>query len=108
MLLIIIAAVAIILSIFSYQNFTITSDRIVDIASEEIRSNTKIQVHDLSKILANRLESMTILLQTLADSPAIQNNEFSRAQVIINYRQNYTNDFTDFYMWLNKDGKLAI
>jgi hypothetical protein len=50
----------------------------------ESRSNAKIQAYDLSKILANRLESMTILLQTLADSPAIQNKEFSRAQRAVN------------------------
>jgi hypothetical protein len=73
MLLIVIAAVAIILSILSHRYFAVSSDEIVDIASEEIRSNAKIQAYDLSKILANRLESMTIPLQTLADSPAIQN-----------------------------------
>jgi hypothetical protein len=73
----------------------------------ESRSNAKIQAYDLSKILANRLESMTILLQTLADSPAIQNKEFSRAQLRINYRQNYTNDFTDFYVWLKKEGTIV-
>jgi len=73
MLLIVIAAVAIILSILSHRYFAVSSDEIVDIATEEIRSNAKFQAYDLYKILANRLESMTILLQTLADSPAIQN-----------------------------------
>ena len=42
----------------------------------------------------------------MADSPAIQNNEFRRAQTIIDYRKNYTDDLTDFYMWLDKDGKI--
>jgi hypothetical protein len=49
-----------------------------------VRSNALIQVHDLSKILENRLQSATILLRTLADAPSIQNNEFQRAQGIIN------------------------
>jgi hypothetical protein len=49
MLLIVIAAVAIILSILSHRYFAVSSDEIVDIASEEIRSNAKIQQ-------ANRLE----------------------------------------------------
>ena len=104
---IIIAASAVILSVISYQNFTNISDRIISIASEEVRSNALIQVYDLSKILENRLQSTTTLLQTLADAPAIQNNEFQRSQAIINSRQNYTNELTDFYMWLDKDGKIV-
>jgi signal transduction histidine kinase len=106
-LLVIIAVVATILSIFSYQYSTSLSSRIVDIASQEIRSNAIIGVHDLSQILENRLETMSLLLQTLADSPAVQNNEYQRAYVIINYRQNYTNALTDFYMWLDQDGKIV-
>ena len=49
---------------------------------------------------------MGALLQTLADSPAIHNNEYKRADTVINGRQNSSNDITDFYMWLNKDGKI--
>lgn len=106
-LFVIIAASAVILSVISYQNYTNLSDRITTIASEEVRSNALIQVYDLSKILENRLKSTTILLQSLADAPAIQNNEFQRSQAVINSRQNYTNELTDFYMWLDKDGKIV-
>jgi signal transduction histidine kinase len=91
----------------SYQHSSLISNNIVNIASEELRSQARIQAHDLSQILANRLESITPLLQTLADSPAIQNNEFRRAQTIIDFRKNYTDDLTDFYMWLDKDGKIV-
>ncbi len=106
-ILIIIAIVAIVLSIFSFQYSSLISNNIVNIASDELRSQARIQVHDFAQILANRLESITILLQTLADSPAIQNNEFRRAQIIIDYRKNYTDHLTDFYMWLDKDGKIV-
>jgi signal transduction histidine kinase len=106
-ILIVIATVAITLSIFSFQYSSLISKDIVNIASEELRSQARIQVHDFAQILANRLESITPLLQTLADSPAIQNNEFRRAQTIIDYRKNYTDDLTDFYMWLDKDGKIV-
>ena len=106
-LLLVIASLACILSILSYQYTASTSDKIADIASMEIRSNTKIEVHDLSQSLANRLQTITALLQTLADSPALHNNEFERAFVITNYRQNYTNDLTDFYMWLDNDGQIV-
>ena len=106
-LIIIIAAIAILLSFFSYQYFTFASQEILNIASQEIRSNAEIQAFDFSKILENRLQSMTVLLQTLADSPAIQNNEFERAKVIINFRENHTSNLTDFYMWLNREGKIV-
>ena len=91
----------------SYQHSSLISNNIVNIASEELRSQARIQAHDLSQILANRLESIIPLLQTLADSPALQNNEFRRAQTIIDSRKNYTDDLTDFYMWLDKDGKIV-
>jgi hypothetical protein len=105
-LIAIIAAVAIILSVFSYQYSTSTSWQNVDIATHEIRSNAMIQAHDFAQILANRLESVTPLLETLAEAPSMQNNEFERSQMIISQRQNSTADLTDFYMWLDQDGKI--
>ena len=84
-----------------------TSNDIVEIASQDIRSNAKIEVHDLSQILTNRLETTNLMIQTLTDAPAIQNNEFQRSQVIINNRQNHTSDLTDFYMWLDQNGKIV-
>ncbi|MFL6345449.1 MAG: ATP-binding protein [Nitrososphaeraceae archaeon] len=104
-ILVAIVVVATLLSISSYQYYTSTSARIADIASHEIRTNAQIQVHDISQILANRVESITAL-QTLADSPAIHNNEYKRAYTVINSRQQYSDQVTDFYMWLDKNGKL--
>ena len=63
-------------------------------------------MHDLSQILTNKLQSTGALLQTLADSPAIHNNEYKRADIIINTRQKATSGLTDFYMWLDKNGKI--
>jgi signal transduction histidine kinase len=105
-ILIIIGAVALLLSVFSYQYSSFTSNKIIDVASQEIRSNARIEVHDLSQILTNKLQSIGTLLQTLADSPAIHNNEYKRADIIINTRQKATSDLTDFYMWLDKNGKI--
>lgn len=106
-ILIAISATAIILSILAYQYSNSISTKVVDIATQEIRSNAIIQAHDLSEILANRIESIIPLLQTLADAPALQNNEYQRARLIIDFRQNYTSGLTDFYMWLDKDGKIV-
>jgi signal transduction histidine kinase len=106
-MLVAIGATAIILSILAFQYSNSISTKVVDIATQEVRSNAIIQAHDLSEILTNRLESIILLLQTLADAPALQNNEYQRARLIIDSRQNYTNSLTDFYMWLNEDGKIV-
>jgi hypothetical protein len=105
-ILIIIGAIALLLSVFSYHYSSFTSNKIIDVASQEIRSNARIEVHDLSQILTNKLQSTGALLQTLADSPAIHNNEYKRADIIINTRQKATSGLTDFYMWLDKNGKI--
>src|SRR5215831_198876 len=99
-------AVVLVISTLSYQYSTFTSNKIVDIASQEARSNTRIEGHDVSKILTNKLETVGALLQTLVDAPAIHNNEYTRANIIINNRQHSSRDITDFFMWLDKDGKI--
>jgi signal transduction histidine kinase len=104
--LIIVVATGLLLSIFSYQYSSSRANKIIDVASQEIRSNAKIEVHDISQILSNKLQSIGALLQTLADSISIHNNEYKRADIIINARQRVTSDLTDFYMWLDKNGKI--
>jgi signal transduction histidine kinase len=105
-ILVVIAVITLVLSIFLYQYSILTSNKIADIASQEVRSNTKIEVHDISQILANKLQTVGALLQTLADAPALHNNEYKRADIVINNRQHSSNDLTDFYMWLNKNGSI--
>ncbi len=101
-----IAVVAIALSTFSSQYYAFTSTKIYDIASHEMDTNSQIQAHDLSQTLSNKFESISDLLQTLAESPAIHNNEYKRADIVINTRQQYSKEITDFYMWINKNGKM--
>jgi signal transduction histidine kinase len=91
----------------SYQYSILTSNKIIDVASQEVRSNTRIEVHDISQILANKLQTVGTLLQTLSESPAIHNNEYKRADIVINTRQRSSSDLTDFYMWLDKNGKIS-
>ncbi len=105
-ILVAIAVVAVLLSIFSYRYYTFTSSEIYDIALHEIKTNAQIQAHDLSQILSNKFESISNLLQTLADSPAIHNNEYNRAFSIIDNRQQYSKNLSDFFMWLDKNGKM--
>jgi len=106
LILAVIAVIALLLSILVYYFSTVTSNKILDIASQEVRSNTVIEAHHISQILANKLQTVGALLQTLAQSPAIHNNEYKRAYIVINARQQPSSDLTDFYMWLNKDGRI--
>ena len=101
-----IVGIAAILSILSYQYSILISNNIVDISANEVRSATRIEVHDISQILANKLETVGALVQTLAESPAVHNNEYHRADIVINTRQHSSSNLTDFYMWLDRDGKI--
>jgi signal transduction histidine kinase len=47
-----------------------------------------------------------VLLQTLAQGPAIHNNQYKSAAIGFDLRQKSTSNLTDFYMWLNKDGRI--
>jgi signal transduction histidine kinase len=106
-LIIVIAAVAAVLSIISYQYSTRNTNEILNIASDDVRSNARIESHDLSTIVEQELDKITAILQTLASAPAIHNSEIQRGRDIINLRQQTTSDITDAYFWLDKDGKLV-
>jgi signal transduction histidine kinase len=107
-LLAVIAGIALMLSIFSYQYSIVTSNKIADIASQEVRSNVRIEVHDLTQILGKQLQTVSALLQTLTPLPLIQNNQNQKsAFVLFNSRQNSTSELTNFYMWLDSNGKIV-
>ena len=107
-ILAVIGGIALVLSIFSYQYSIVTSNKIADIASQEVRSNVRIEVHDLTQILGKQLQTVSALLQTLTPLPLIQNNQSQKsAFVLFNSRQNSTSDLTNFYMWLDSNGKIV-
>jgi hypothetical protein len=56
--LIIIAAVAIGLSLLSYQYSILMSEKIATAATQDLKDNARIQAYDMSKSLENRLESV--------------------------------------------------
>jgi hypothetical protein len=49
------------------------------------------------------LKGVSNLLQTLADAPAIHNNEYKRAFTVVNSIQYSSSQITDFYMWLDRE-----
>ncbi|MBD0360682.1 MAG: sensor histidine kinase, partial [Nitrososphaeraceae archaeon] len=93
------------LSIFSYHYYKSTANQILETALKDIRSNAKIQAHDLSLILANGLDSIITNLQILSSSPAVMNYD-NDSLGLFNAVQKSTNELPDFYMWLDEDGEL--
>jgi signal transduction histidine kinase len=104
--LIIIAVVAVGLSLLSYQYSILMSEKIATHATEDLKDNARIQVYDLSKSLENRLESVRDNLEILANAPLIQVGEYSQARILINTAENTTEGFTDSYFWIDEVGKL--
>ena len=104
--LVFVISVAVLLSILSYQYAVSNSNRIIQIASEDIRSNARIETSDLSRSLTNVLDSVTSNLYILAKAPTIQSNEFQRAQVLMNIADDSASRLVDFYMWLDQNGKI--
>jgi len=103
--LVIIAASAAALSVITYYYSSSTADAISDISSNDIRSTAQTQVHDLSLILTNGLDSATTNLQILSNSPSLL-NEDPDARTLFNVAQESTNQLTYSYMWLDEQGKI--
>jgi hypothetical protein len=103
----IIIAIAISLSLISYQYSQYSAAQIEEISIRNTRSNAEIQAHDLSNALANKLNDTTSLLRIIGGAPAIQEGNLSRAASLFNEAQLATSDLVDFYMWLDKDGKIV-
>jgi signal transduction histidine kinase len=95
------------LSVLSYQYSSFTADEIAKIASQDVRSNSRIEAHDLSQILVHRIGSITNNLQALRMARPIQQNELETAQYLLNAAQYSTKDLTDGYYWLDKNGKVV-
>jgi signal transduction histidine kinase len=100
-------AIAISLSIVSFQYSSFTSGEILKIAAEDIRSNAEIQAHDLESVFVNRLEGVSSNLKIISNSQSIQNSEVERGQTLFNAAQDSTANLTNFYMWLDDQGRIV-
>lgn len=103
----IITAIAISLSLISYQYSQYSAAQIEEISIRDTRSNAEIQAYNLGNALASKLDDTTSLLRTIGASRAIQEADLSVAASILNEAQLATSDLVDFYMWLDKDGRIV-
>jgi len=102
-----IVIVSTLLSILSYQYSTFISNQIIQTASEDIRSNAKIEASDLAHSIQNELKSVTSDLYILGNNQALKSHESAGAINLINLAENSSNKVVDFYMWLDQYGKIV-
>jgi signal transduction histidine kinase len=106
LVLILIGAIAIGLSLISYQFSAITSDEIRKIGAQDIRSNTEIQAYDVANNLNSNIEAVDSILALLSGIPAIENQDLEGSKELFSDAQKTTSNITSSYFWLDKDGKL--
>jgi signal transduction histidine kinase len=106
LVLVLVGAIAIGLSIASYQYSTFTSEEIRKIGAQDVRSNTEIQAYDIANNLDNNLEAVRSILALLSAIPAIQNQDLESSKKLFSDAQESTSNITSSYFWLDKDGKL--
>lgn len=106
LILILIGAIAIGLSLISYQFSAITSDEIRKIGAQDIRSNTEIQAYDVANNLNSNIEAVDSILALLSGIPAIENQDLEGSKELFSDAQKTTSNITSSYFWLDKDGKL--
>ncbi|MGA6990449.1 MAG: sensor histidine kinase, partial [Nitrososphaeraceae archaeon] len=87
-----------------YQNSL--SNELLNQAATDIRSNAEIEVHTISEILERSVDAVTDNLELIAEAPSIRNNDTS-ALDLINLGQDISANLTDFYMWLDAEGKIV-
>lgn len=106
-ILLIIAIIGIGLSILSYQYSSITANEIANISSQDVRSNAKIEVYQLSRILVRSMESISNNLEGLSNSISLLDSENDNIQRLFDTAQTSTRDLTNGYYMFNMNGEIV-
>lgn len=105
-ILLIIAIIGIGLSILSYQYSSFTANEIANISSQDVRSNSKIEVYQLSRILVRSMESISNNLQGLSNSISLLDTNNDSIQRLFDSAQASTRDLTNGYYMFDMNGNL--
>jgi signal transduction histidine kinase len=99
-----IVAAAILFSILAYQYYMRNSSDIQNIAVEHIQSTTLVKVSDLTHILKNKLDLVTVNLEILSSSPELVDQRVELGKNLLNTAQKTTSNVVDFYSWVDRNG----
>ena len=94
----------IIYSFLTYQYYSKNSSEIQKIAVEHIQNSTLIKVTDLSHLLRNKLDLVTVNLQLLASSKELSEQNLELGKILLNSAQKTTANVVDFYNWVDSNG----
>ena len=105
-ILLIIAIIGIGLSILSYQYSSFTANEIANISSQDVRSNARIEVYQLSRILVRSMESISNNLQGLSNSVSLLDIKNDNVQRLFDSAQSSTKDLTNGYYMFDMNGQI--
>ena len=107
-ILAIIGGVTLVLSVVSYQYSTYSAGQIVDAAAKDVQLNSQRQAHDLSRILVNKIEAINNNLRVVTNSPLLHDtSDLESAKGALTGMQDTTSELTDFYLWLDENGRMV-
>ena len=99
-----IVAVGVLFSILTYQSYIRNSSEVQYIAVEHIQNTTLVKVSDLTQILKNKLDLVTVNLEMLSSSREIFEQRLELSKTLMNSAQKTTTYFVDFYSWVDSNG----
>ena len=98
---------AVILGILFYFTYAEIERSAKDVALGEIQNVSMTQTHDSGTIIENALMDIVTTLNTLVNSPTIQQSQDIKDMVLLmNAGQSSTHHITDYYRIIDKNGKI--
>lgn len=96
--------ISFLLSLFYYQYHIIITEEIRELATSDVKSNIEIQIHDLSKLLDENIDSILDNLKIVANNEKFDSQEIRKSE-LASLSTDAATDLGDLYIWINKDGE---
>ena len=96
--------ISLLLSLFYYQYHIIITEEIRELAASDVKSNIEIQIHDLSKLLDENIDSILDNLKIVANQEKLESQEIRKSE-LAGLTTDASTDLGDLYIWINKDGE---
>jgi signal transduction histidine kinase len=98
--------ISLLLSLLYYHYHLRVTEEIRELAISDVQSNLEIQIHDLSKLLNQNINSILDNLRIVTDNANTDNELIGTAQ-LESLAEETSTDLTDSYIWINEKGKIV-
>jgi hypothetical protein len=105
LLLAVLAVCSGLLSLLSYYYSSSAAQQILELASEDVRSNAKIQAHDLQSMLSSALTSVSSNLDILSTSQEVIDPD-ENGNPLFNIVRTSSAGLSVEYLWLGQNGMI--